>query len=179
MIVEPRLSALKKGLVALATCAAFSGSHASLLGNNATCAIEPNFWACVSDTATVVDPGIEFLLSLGGGNGFILDFDANSLTINRNVLGYALGSEGLLTIGGLTGATGIAGFSSINEIEFDLSDVSFADGTLTINLDGYWYEGGSATITFTTSNDVPEPATLALVGAAVLAGALTRRRRRI
>jgi hypothetical protein len=171
------LKAVKHGVVLLTAGFAAAGAQASLVGSSASCSITPTpLWVCNTAAATVVDPGEEFRLLLAGSDFFSVDIDANSLKITLvSRGGLSMGAGELAHFGGLGAASGVSGFSSVGESGFDLSDVSFGGGVLDLNLNfSSWSPGNSATITF----DVPEPGSVALVGLALAAAALPRRRRR-
>lgn len=172
----------KRMLGALTLLVASAGAHAGLIGATATCSISPfPLWQCNQGSATVVDPGTEFQLKLAGPNAYFgVDIGDNWLTLTLiSSGGLQMGAGETLTIGGLTGANGTLGFSSVGETGFDFSDVTFDNGSLTMNLNGSnWSPGNQATIGLTLAepSNVPEPQSTLLVGLALAGLGYSRRR---
>lgn len=168
---------LKRIALALGGVVMVASAHAGMIGNTATCSITPTpLWVCNTPTAVISDPGEEFRLLLVGNAFFGVDFNDNSLTLTLiSNGGLGMGAGEFAVFGGLTGASAVNGFSSVGESGFDLSDVSFAAGTLSLDLNNSdWRPGDTATITFDVAR-VPAPGTLALVVLGL--AALSRRRR--
>lgn len=134
---------------------------------------------------TVVDPGVEFGLYLGGGGSDIdIDFTADAVTFTATTSASG-GNEYFLgfTLSDLDFGPGIASFLVSGFIRPDVATtVTLVNAqTLQVNFDstgtGFgWLNGNSVRIALTPVA-VPEPASLLLLGAG-LAGVGTRRWRR-
>lgn len=108
-----------------------------------------------------------------------IDIEATTIALNL-VTGYF--APQLIVFGDLdfTGPSElITGFSLATTLPWlAASDISFTGNSLTLDVGTGSTDGGTATITLsTTPTSVPEPATLALVGQALLAGGAARHRR--
>ena len=159
-------------------------AEASLVGDSVTCTA--GNLTCSPTTAIVGGGGgTEFILSQIGGL-FSVDVAASSITLGNiaevglqvdNGVGF-FPSFGDLD-SSLGDLVGVSVTTSAGVIGIDASDLSFTADSVTIALDGSrWPDGSTATISliFGTPTAVAAPATLLLVGVALVGVGAWRRR---
>ena len=161
----------------LLLCSVPRAVEASLVGDSVTCT-GPSGLVCDPPTATV-GAGPEFSLwfgTPGRPNSFIdfsVDVDASSITLTVVLPGGVnLGLQsGTTTFGSLDSSAGdIVGASLLTSglSGIDTSDLSFTAHSVSLDINGIWNAGGSATISLAFANAaVPEPSTLVLLASAV------------
>lgn len=164
----------------------------SLLGDSVTGCIDLGASSCTPTTmATVTDPGVEFT----GGFKYVAgqitataDFTGDTLTIH---IVNSYGSGGTSTGNGISFAFEDLDFlgsipSEITAVQTLTNDlglsVSFTSNSLTLSRSGLFIfapsDNGTSTFRLTAEeaqSTVPEPTTLALVAAALLAAAVPRK----
>ena len=187
---------LFKALVPVALAVLSAQASASFVGATAGCSTGgpwgtsggAGFFACNTASAAVASPASEFTLLWFGGAQWSINIEASSLRLDYvGANGFTWGSapdEGLLDISGLD-LSGIV-VDSVTSNGIDLFDnngvVSLISGNLHLDLSSgtapvFWNPNSWVEIQFSNAGQLPEPTTLALLGAAALAGGLSRRRR--
>lgn len=158
-------------------CSVPRAVEASLIGDSATCT-GPSGLVCDPPTATV-GAGPEFSLWFGtpGRPNSVIDFsvDVAASSITLTVVlpgGVNLGLQsGTTTFGSLDSSAGdIVGVNLVTSrvSGVDLSDLSFTAHSVSLDINGIWNDGGSATISLAFANAaVPEPSALVLLASAV------------
>ena len=134
----------------------------------------------------VTDPGIESVVNVEGVTTIAVDFTDQSLFIQFGTIltnprwNDATFSGLLFTLisgGPFSLANGIVNQGSTTLGGFDASDISFSDTQIFLNWNGLSYGNGTTLrIDFEFARDVPEPATLGLLGIG-LVGVVAQRRR--
>ena len=177
-------------VLALTAGLAYSSVQAapSLIGDTVDCGIVPTpFWICTTPTA-VVGPGNEFQLTIPASTnfGFDVDLGASSVRIASNrATPFGLGAGETLTLSDLDFApsaiiVGIANFTSSLVTGMTLSDVTFADHSVTIDLDNNtgWQPGSFVSFDLIVAQ-VPEPNALLLLSLGLVYLGCTRRPNRV
>ena len=166
-------------------------AQASLIGQTVTCSVNGGLIGanCTAPTATV-GPGAEFEIrsTVVGGRFWSIDLDADSITMAlvRNG-GVTSTSTGQVILGDLFWSDeptatiiGIANFTVVGITGVIESSIAVNDNSIVI---GYqpaaWARGSFISFDLVTSHSqqLPEPATLALFGFGLLGLGLTARRR--
>ena len=165
-----------RNAVAVAALVASSASQASLLGETVNVDFyfpDQSTLYCNSGTA-VVGAGIEYAAGCSGFGPVSIDISDTQLIVNTGGVGWATGAfNGFLldVLGGWDFTSAIYDSGSMNVTSLQLDN-----GNLWVNFAGQL--GGQAVIDIAgTNNNIPEPATAALLGMALLGLAGARRRR--
>jgi hypothetical protein len=188
-----RLVAVLAGGVLLGTVTA---AHASLIGQSVGCSATSSELSslfnvdCSSATAVVQSPGAEFGVrfpNISSVDSWSIDIDDASILITQvhpnatsipdSTVDVVLSElfwveDPSVIITGFTLQTsGVTGFIP--------PDVSVSDNTVAVDLGSgaFWELGSSATITLITSQEVPEPGTLAMFGLGLVGLTFVRRRK--
>ncbi|GAA0852642.1 hypothetical protein [Aliiglaciecola litoralis] len=163
---------MKKWLSAV--CIAFMSinAHASFIGTDVSCSIEPSFiYNCDASTTTVVDNSEEFLLQLMGSDRFEVGIGANTVQI-ENIGGDVFFAEAgeyldLTFLAGLFDEVAFTVISNVTGVEN--TDLGFDGESLAFDFNNtVWAFGGYVTIGFIDNTQVTIPnvptALLMLVG---------------
>jgi len=135
-----------------------ASAQASFLGDTITCT--PGFplgSLTIGASAVVADPDVEFTLAQPGTDLFDFDFSGTTLTVTALALNGVSGSSPI-TFGDLdcVGDPGsvILGISLVpGSAVLSLGSFSFTADSITVDLQGGWQAGDSATITIASSCD--------------------------
>ncbi len=175
------------GLVSAALTLGLNGTaHATLINDTVACDVQPNgsFWSCSSPSA-LVGAGNEFQLLLQGTPLFDIDIGASSFSMT-NLEGLFAGVGELLTISSLNWTdfpsgtiTGITNFFTNANAGIEEADVTTGPNSVMIDFNqSSWSVGQSLSFDFVTTHDLPEPATMTLLGFGLAGLGLAARRRR-
>jgi hypothetical protein len=133
----------------------------------------------------VTDPGVETVVNVENVTNISVDFTDQSLlirfdTILQNPTWNSASFNGLL-FKLISGSPFSLVSGTVDESStlsgFDASRISFSDTQLALNWNGLSYVNGTTLrIDFESAQDVPEPATLALLGLGLLGFAASRRK---
>ncbi|WP_270938372.1 PEP-CTERM sorting domain-containing protein [Falsiroseomonas oryzae] len=178
-----RSVALALGLILVAQ----GHAAASLLGNTVAATLQVPFGTTLTNfgTAVVADPGVEFIATATGGAGAVtlatMNFSAFQLVIDSFFdVTYLSGAARGFVFTNSNGWGSVSLNAGTTWGAFDASRISVVSNDLRLDFSGLVRPAGSALIldfAFPTTA-VPEPASLAPFGGALLGlGALRRRRR--
>jgi hypothetical protein len=126
-----------------------------------------------------VGAGAEFdVLTPAGGYHWSVDIGANSIVFTDLSPGSSQGGHGMVFLTGFdTSITGISNFATTASLGITASDVTFTATSITIDArNSNWSTNQYLSFDVVTA-DIPEPASLALVGMALLGLGISRTRK--
>ena len=184
-----RVSRLIGAAAVLAVLAMTAPAQASLIGQTITCA--DSFFICVPASATVIEPGVEFIVEkelTSAPNAPVFEIDVGDKSIRMEAVGGDEFGDIFLTLGDLIWSNdpsaeiaGITNFMS-DSIDFlEESAITAIGNTVIIDYrDTEWLEPGAFLSFDLVTTHVPAPATLGLFLMALGGlGVATRRRHRL
>ena len=176
---------------ALLIFGAAGAAQASLIGQTVTASFDGSpAWSLNRTSATVSAIPREFIFTLAPGRQIIVDVQDSAIDLQYNNISSVFFFIGNLsiTIGGLTWApdpdvilgVNVTDFADPNSLGgFGSNTASFTDSSVTLNLGGVWDGRDRLRIDLITgpSQQLPEPASLALFGLGLLGLGVAIRRR--
>ena len=184
--------ALAAGLWAAGTLLVLAApAQATLIGKTVTASLDGSpAWSLNRTSATVLANPREFVLTLAPGRQITVDVQDSAIDFQYNNISSVFFFPGDLsiTIGGLTWAPDPHVILGVNVTDFADPNgfgglgpniASFTDSSVTLNLRGVWDGRDRARIDLITgpSQQLPEPASLALFGLGLLGLGVAIRRR--
>jgi hypothetical protein len=153
-------------------------AQASLVGNTVSCASTGFFTGCSPSNATV-GAGVEFdVLSPVGGYHWSVDIGANSVVFTDLAPGSSSGGHGVVFLTGFDAPIlGISNFATNATSGITTSDVTFTSTSITIDAQNSSWSSNQFISFNVVTADIPEPASLALVGLALVGLGVSRSRK--
>jgi len=187
MIMTKQISFRQVALSLLFVFSIPSAANASLLGQTVTCSDSGDFFNSFCDVSSnTVGAGVEFFIDTDVGEQWEIDLGSNSVSMT-SIDVNALFINALLSLGDLIWAndplaviTGITNFNATDVTGMTASHITIGDHSLVIDYGGgtVWNSGGGISFELVTTHDVPEPATIALLGLGLAGMGFARRKKK-